>query len=1713
MFNRYYRFALEQPLLSLGIFLLLLFWGLSVAPFNWNLSFESDSIPVDAIPDLGENQQIVYTEWKGQSPEDIEDQITYPLSNYFLTLPGVKDVRGLSITGRSTLYIIFDEDVDFYWSRSRIIEKINSLPSGFLPENAKPALGPDATGLGQIFWYYLEGVDDSGEEVGGWDLDERRTLQDYYIKPSLSSVPGVSEVASIGGFVKEFQVDVHPTLLEQYQLSTKDVLNALNKAQAEGGLRTLEYNQVEYLLRGNGSIEDLNDLEWIPVRVVDQTPLYLKDIANITYGPADRRGVLDVSGKESVGGVVVAQYGANPKKVIEAVQQKIDELSPSLPKRVLATGEASQLNIIPFYDRSELIEETILTLESALWLQILITIAIVLLILRRLRIALLISLMLPVSVLLTFIAMKLGGVDANIVALSGIAIAIGTVVDMGVILTDTIIQHIDQEDNDAQESPEHSSGSHFLEKRLQLVISATKEVAGAIITAITTTIVSFLPVFLMINAEGKLFQPLAYTKTFVLAASILVALFLLPVLAYLLFGQLESRFSAQKNNINSFLFRYILNPIQQVTTERRLTKLVNELNYKHFHDTSLILIILLVLGYLTRSWLPLGPEVSVLLQWIFISGLLLILIGSVLKIITYYPTWLAWSFSNKKTFISLPIGLVLFGLFIWLGFAKISIVPTSLAQAIGMDISKTDWWSTLDQEYPGLATEFMPSLDEGAFLFMPTTTPSAGVEQNVALLQFLDRAVANIPEVEKVVGKLGRVESALDPAPISMFENIITYKSEYSYDTSGNRTRQWREHIKSPDDIWNEIVRQTQHPALTSAPKLQPIETRLLMLQTGLRAPVGIRIQGEDIAEIQEVGRQLEKVLTNLDYVNSATVFAERNASKPYIDIEWEREKLARYGMSVSEAQSWAQIALAGTETGTVILGRERFSIRLRFAKDVRQSPESIKNLRVETPQGARVPLHELAKVAFRLGPQAIKSEQSFKVSYVSFDVIKGVEYVDAISKIDDEINQQMALGTITIPDGIQLSFKGNFENQLRAEKRLKVLVPLTLVFIFLILYIQFKSAAVSLMIFSGVFVAWAGGFILLGFFASDFFSSVSFFGFNSLQDFLGIEAVALSIAVWVGFLALFGIATDGGVVMATYLQQRFKEFHQENQNEWEQMANKPELVATHIQHLRNVGVEAATKRIRPTMLTTATTIFALLPLFSIMGKGSEIMVPMAIPTLGGMFVQIITLFVVPLLFIWREERKLTSSFKNNTPTKETSTKETLPRKTPPPALFIVCMLGIVGVGITPESSLQAQNTLNTYKLEALSSHPNLLSKWNEIATSEFQARSIGIMDPTVSIGVFAAPIETALGAQTARISINQSVPFPNSLKLQRLTLEALIEAREFGYLEEVERHFLEMDKEWASIYTETMRITFLDQQLDVLNELTQLLTTFNSEGYSTNRKILEIELQEKTLDQQREEAFLVRSQHVRNFNRLRNAPITDSLIYPERLETNVDSGNVVDGFDGFDPQAEWTYSTNHNGTSMGDDSSAIHLLKSPGIQRLQAIVESKKLDLNSAELSRYPSLGVGLDYISIAEKPGQVGIQNNGKDAVLAKVSFSLPITQKRKRAAIQSKASELSVSDYRFQAHLIEVKTALERWITSLEINEIQQTKIADQMAIIDELLSLEQQAIEAEQGDLSRYFEYLNRKLRLKTELLQHQENEFLTKMMAQSVLSPLSIEFNK
>lgn len=1704
MFNRYYRFTLKQPLLPLGIFLILLFLGLSVAPFNWNLSFESETIPVDAIPDLGENQQIVYTEWRGQSPEDIDDQITYPLSNYFLTLPGVKDVRGLSITGRSTVYIIFEEDIEYYWGRSRIIEKINSLPTGLIPENTKPALGPDATGLGQIFWYYLEGVNNSGDEVGGWDLDERRTLQDYYIKPSLSSVAGVSEVASIGGFVKEFQIDIHPTLLEQYQLNTQDILKALKKAQAEGGLRTLEYNQVEYLLRGNGSIEDLNDLELTPIRVVDQIPLYLKDVANITYGPADRRGVLDVSGKETVGGVVVAQYGANPKKVIGAIKQKINELSSSLPSRVLTSGELTQLKIIPFYDRSELIEETIVTLESALWLQILITISIVLLILRRLRIALLISLMLPVSVLLTFIAMKLGSVDANIVALSGIAIAIGTVVDMGVILTDTIIQHIDQEDSEAQEKKKPSSGLRFLEKRLLLIISATKEVAGAIITAITTTIISFLPVFLMINAEGKLFQPLAYTKTFVLAASIFVALFLLPVLAYLLFGQVEFRFYLEKKNKYNLLHRFIINPILQVTSDRRLTKFVNELNYKNFHDTTIVLIILLVLGYLTHAWAPLGPEVPLFLQWIFVSGLLLVLIGSVLKIITHYPSWLAWSFAKKKLFISLPIGIILFGLFVWLGFAKISAIPTSLIQAIGIDISKTDWWSALDKEYPGLTSEFMPSLDEGAFLFMPTTTPNAGVEQNVVLLQFLDRVVAEIPEIDKVVGKLGRVESALDPAPISMFENIITYKPEYGYDISGNRTRQWREHIKSSDDIWNEIIQKTQHPALTSAPKLQPIETRLLMLQTGLRAPIGIRIQGGDLDQIEEVGRQLELVLTDLDYVNPATVFAERNSSKPYIDIEWDREKLARYGMSVSEAQSWAQIALAGKETGNVILGRERYSIRLRFAKDVRQSPQSIHNLLIDTPNGARVPLNELAKVQFRLGPQAIKSEQSFKVSYVSFDIINGIEYLDAISNINAEINRQVESGAINIPDGIQLSFKGSFENQLRAEKYLKVLIPLTLVLIFLILYIQFKSTAISLMIFSGVFVAWAGGFILLGFFSSNFFTSVSLFGFSSLQELLGIQPVALSIAVWVGFLALFGIATDGGVVMATYLQQRLKEFKMQNQPDLEYISNKPEQLVMHIQNLRAIAVEAASKRIRPTMITTATTIFALIPLFTYMGKGSEIMIPMAIPTLGGMFVQIVTLFVVPILFIWKEERMISKGIKAYT--RKHMAKSI---NIPPTILLIVCILGIVGVGLTSESTVQAQYTLNMYKLEALNNHPSLLSKKNEIAVPKFEAISIGITDPTISLGVFAAPIETALGAQTTRLSINQSLPLPSSLKFQRLTREALVEAKEFGYLEELERHFLEMDIEWAAIYRKTKQIEFLEQQLDILNELTQLLTTFNSEGYSTNRKILEIELQEVTLDQQRDEALLARAQHVQNFNGLRSVPITDSLSYPFKLESNLYATNK----DTFSKKVEWADSEDLNETSLKGLSTQLHLLNSPGIQKLQALVESKKLELSSSEFNRYPNFSVGLDYITISANPSQVGIQNSGKDAIIAKVSLSLPIAQKKKRAAIQSKASELQVSDYQLQAYMIEIKTALEKWITSLEIAEVQQNKIADQMAILDELLSLEQQAIESEQGDLSRYFEYLNRKLRLKTELLQYQEKAFITSMMLQSILSPLSIEFIK
>jgi Cu(I)/Ag(I) efflux system membrane protein CusA/SilA len=1244
MIDKLIRFFLENKLIAILLLLVLTGWGLTVAPFDWNMDFlPRDRVPVDAIPNLGENQQIIYTEWEGQSPQDVEDQITYPLTTQLLTVPGVKSVRSNSMTGLSSIYVIFDEDVEYYWSRSRILEKLNSLPAGTLPATARPALGPDATALGQIFWYTLEGRDENGNPAGGWDLQELRSIQDFYVKYGLSGAQGVAEVASIGGYVKEYQVDVSPNKLKTFGVTLPQVIDAVRKANAETGARTIEMNQAEYLVRGIGYIQDLEDLELAVVTVVNNTPVRIQDVAFVSMGPAPRRGALDKAGAEAVGGVVVARQGANPQEVIDNVKAQIEEISAGLPSKTLRDGTESKVTIVPFYDRSTLISETLGTLEEALSLQILITIIVIVIMVMNLRASVLISAMLPIAVLMTFIAMKYFGVDANIVALSGIAIAIGTIVDMGVILSENMLRHMEEKKEN--------------ESLLDVIYNATTEVAGAVLTAITTTIVSFLPVFTMVAAEGKLFKPLAYTKTFALIASIIITITLIPPFAHWLFG-LRIDKPKLKLGWNGLLVTGGM--IVMFTMSGWAGFLItgyglingagfflNDEYRRRIPFLNNALAVLVVTWLLTTLWLPFGPSVSFSGNLFFIVAIIALILFSFWLIIRYYGAIIRWCLDHQKVFLAVPSVFVLFGVIIWLGFAATFGFVAKSFDMIGVDVRSTSVWTYASGAFPALGEEFMPALDEGAFLYMPTTMPHVGVEEAEDMMQKIDLAVQAIPEVDLVVGKMGRAESALDPAPVSMFENIILYISEYRTDSEGRRVRfqvddngvyardengelipdedgdyyrQWRDHIQSPDDIWEEIVQAARVPGTTSSPRLQPIETRLVMLQSGMRAPMGVKVKGNNLREIEAFGLKLEEVLRDAEGVRASSVFAERIVGKPYLEVNWNRDQLARYGLHIEDVQQYMSMGVGGMAVSTSVEGRERYPIRVRFARELRDSPEALNELLVPTTAGAEVPLAQLAGIEYRQGPQAIKSEDTFLVGYVIFDKTDSYAEVEVVENAAAEIQSRIDSGELTVPEGISFEFAGQYENQVRAEKRLGVILPIALAVIFLIMYFQFRSAATTAMIFSSIFVAWAGGFLLIWLYGQGWFLNIELFGQN-LRDLFQMGTVNLSVAVWVGFIALFGIAADGGVVMATYLDQLFDRKKPKNRSE-----------------LREVVIEASTRRIRPTLMTTATTILALLPVLTSTGRGSDIMVPMAIPSVGGMFLQIITLLVIPVLYyMWKE--------------------------------------------------------------------------------------------------------------------------------------------------------------------------------------------------------------------------------------------------------------------------------------------------------------------------------------------------------------------------------------------------------------------------------------------------------------------------------------------
>ncbi|MCE4565923.1 efflux RND transporter permease subunit [Maribellus sp. CM-23] len=1285
MLNKIIRFFLENKLVTMLVLILFVSWGIITSPFGWDTKIlPNDPVPVDAIPDIGENQQIVFTQWAGRSPQDIEDQVSYPLTTYLLGIPGVKSIRSSSIFGFSSIYIIFDDDIEFYWSRSRILEKLNSLPSGLLPEGVQPALGPDATALGQVYWYTIEGRDKAGNPTGGWDLHEIRTVQDFFVKYALNAAEGVSEVASIGGFVQEYQVDVNPDALKAYNIPLSKVMQAVQKSNRDVGAKTIEINQAEYLVRGLGYIKNVNDLEKAVVAVQDNVPVRIKDIGVVTLGPANRRGALDKDGAEVVGGVVVARYGANPLEVINNVKAKMADIAPGLPSKVLPDGVESQLTIVPFYDRSGLIYETLGTLEEALSLEVLIVILVVIIMVYNLRASLLISSLLPIAVLMVFIAMRYFNVDANIVALSGIAIAIGTMVDLGVILSENIIKH-------TKEAPPG-------QKLITTVYNGSTEVSSAILTAVSTTIVSFIPVFTMQAAEGKLFIPLAFTKTFALIAALIVSLFIMPALAHWFFGaRINSKIIRKWVNIILIPLGIILLTTGQIwggmmilafgiagtakqfkreqTSDKKQEPENKSLPYRIqkignwlLEYIEIVIVLIGVTWLLARYWLPLGPTKSLVMNVVFVAILLTIILGAFSLLEYFYKKILTWCLDHKVAFLSIPTFLIIMGVTVWMGFSNIFGFAARGFDKLGWNIRTTSVWSTLTHEFPGIGKEFMPSLDEGSFLLMPTSMPHSGIAYNREVLGQLDMLISNIPEVDLTVGKLGRVESALDPAPISMYENVINYKPEYMLNerghrvrfktdheghfitTSGNKLsnqealeqgiaqedlipdehgnyfRNWRENIQSPDDIWDEIVRVSKIPGVTSAPKLQPIETRLVMLQTGMRAPMGIKVYGPDLQTIEDFGIKLEEILKTVPSVKAQAVFADRIVGKPYLLFNIDRDKISRYGLNVEDVQQTIETAVGGMKITSTVEGRERFPVRVRYPRELRDDPEALGKILMQTPTGAQIPLSQLVNFEYQRGPQAIKSEETFLVGYVLFDKSEGFSEVTVVNDAQNVIQSKIDSGELTVPAGVSYKFSGSYENQVRAEKRLSIIVPLVLAIVFLILYFQFKSVTTSLMIFTGIAMAFSGGFMMLWLYGQEWFVNFSILGTN-MRELFQMHTINLSVAVWVGFIALFGIATDDGVLMGTYLDQSFAR-------------NRPDTW----KGIRAAVVEAGQRRIKPAVMTSATTIIALLPILTSTGRGADIMIPMAIPAFGGMIFAAITYFIVPVLYSYREERKLKKS-------------------------------------------------------------------------------------------------------------------------------------------------------------------------------------------------------------------------------------------------------------------------------------------------------------------------------------------------------------------------------------------------------------------------------------------------------------------------------------
>jgi len=995
--------------------------------------------PVDAIPDLSDVQVIIKTPFPGQAPQVVEDQVTYPLTTAMLSVPYAVTVRGYSFFGDSYVYIIFEEGTDLYWARSRVLEYLSQV-AGSLPSGVQPELGPDATGVGWVYEYAL--VDRSGQH----DLAELRSIQDWFLKFELQTVPGVAEVATIGGMVKQYQVVVDPDLLRAYNIPISTISNAIKKANQEAGASVIEMAEAEYMVRVKGYISGVEDLRNIPLGVnVRGTPILLDDVAEVRIGPQLRRGIAELNGEgEVVGGVIVMRWGENAQKVINAVKEKLTELEQGLPEGV---------EIVETYDRSGLIERAINTLKDALYQELALVVIVCILFLVHIRSALVVIISLPLGILMAFIIMNLQGINANIMSLGGIAIAIGVMVDAAIVMIDNVHRHVGGKTDKAD---------HW-----EMISVATSEVGPPLFFSLLITGLSVLPVFTLQAQEGRMFAPLAFTWVYAMLSATILAITVVPVLlGYFVKGRI---ISAEKNPV---------------------TRLLN-FSYR--------------------------PTIRVVLRF--------------------------------------PLSTVFLALII---------------MVVGL-------WP-----FTKLGSEFMPELDEGDLMYMPTTLPAISIGKAQQILQQTDKLIRSVPEVDTVFGKIGRAETATDPAPLTMIETIIRFKPR----------DEWREGL-SMDDLKAELDAVVKFPGLTNA-WVMPIKTRIDMLATGIKTPVGIKIAGADLKVIENIGRQIEQVLK--DIPGTASVYAERVAGGRYLTIDIDRIKAARLGLNISDIQNIVRTAVGGMNVSETVEGLERYPINIRYPRELRDSLEQLRLLPIVTPSGARIPLGDVTSINVTDGPPMIKSENAR---------INGWIFVDTKDRdLGSYVNEARSLvaESVDLPPGYSISWAGQYEYMLRAMERLKIVVPITLIIVFMLLFLNFKRIADVILIMGFLPFALGGGAWLL-----------YLLNYN------------LSVAVGVGFIALVGIAIEAGVVMLTFL----------NKAVYSQKSMTEEL--NHSGLLENI-VEAASQRVRPIMMTTCSTIAGLLPIMFISGAGSEVMHRVAAPMIGGLVSSsILTLIVIPAVFyVWK---------------------------------------------------------------------------------------------------------------------------------------------------------------------------------------------------------------------------------------------------------------------------------------------------------------------------------------------------------------------------------------------------------------------------------------------------------------------------------------------